>query len=510
MTEKNAIKIFSILCILGILTRIYLFSFNRTLWLDEAYLANAVTLAGWKSILTEPLGNNQAAPLGFVILVKLSVLVMGLSDWVLRLWPFLFGIASVWVAERLGALLFERQSSKWFLAAAISLSPVLIYYSTEFKQYSVDVFFTLLLTYAMVRVTRERETAFLGLTVAASIAVWFSYPSVIVIAAAYFSILFAMVFKVRSMAFKPFLYSAALVAVSFLLIYLVAIKGSSSNGNLINFWHDAYAPIPWGLENIAWYGVNLLGLTHLTWFHLGIAGHLPLVEWSAAANKLALIVFMGSLFALYKKNRVAFVCVATILALALLLSMLKFYPFRSRLILYLVPLVVLSGAYLLDYVLTEFESQWGGIFPKIALFFALIVLMHGAYLAVKKTFEPYNYSDSKSLIKDMAEMAPGAPVVLSSWSNHAFDFYKRSYQLEALQTISYTQTRNPEKDHKTILKLLCENSSAQIWILFSHRFDEQSPIIEKLRHEFSVKKELLSFGAGAFLISKDLGHACIR
>jgi len=506
--DSKSAKIFFGLCLLGIAVRIYLYIFNRTLWLDEAYLANAISLAGWRSILTEPLGNNQAAPLAFVILVKLSTALIGLSDWVLRLWPFLFGVASVWVAERLGALLFKQQSSKWFFVAVISLSPSLIYYSTEFKQYSIDVFFTLLLTYAALRVIGEREKSFLHLSIVAGVAVWFSYPSIIIITASYISIFLAMVFKLRSRSIWEFLYSSAVVAISFLLIYIISIKGSSSNGNLINFWHDAYAPLPLSLESMKWYATNFLGLTHLSLFHLGIAGHLPMEEWKNNVNKLALFFFMGSFVILYRKNKVIFIYFVTVLFLALLLSMFKVYPFRSRLILYLVPLVFLAYAFIFDFILSGLSKESWGVYRKTGFLLGLAMILNGVYLAGIKLFEPYNYSDSKTLIKNMIKIAPDAPVVLSTWSNHAFDFYKRSYGLTGLKPVAYIQTRNAEKDRGSIYKLICESTDPKIWILFSHRYNEQMPIVEGLKSDFTLDNEITSYGAGAFLLIKNIDTVC--
>jgi hypothetical protein len=76
------------------------FMLDRPLWTDEAALALNVI---HKSVLdlAEPLELNQAAPAGFLLLVKLATLAFGTAEPALRLVPFLFGLASMILYWRL-------------------------------------------------------------------------------------------------------------------------------------------------------------------------------------------------------------------------------------------------------------------------------------------------------------------------------------------------------------------------------------------------------------------------
>jgi len=72
--EKHGVKIFTavsalILCF-GIATRIVMFTRCRTLWNDEAWLAESIVSRDWTALLASPLSNAQSAPVLYVIAVK--------------------------------------------------------------------------------------------------------------------------------------------------------------------------------------------------------------------------------------------------------------------------------------------------------------------------------------------------------------------------------------------------------------------------------------------------------
>ena len=118
----------------GCLLRIVQYLFDRSLWMDEAYLSLNVLHRSFAG-LCRALDYHQGAPIGFLLLEKSAVLWWGGSEYVLRLLPLLGGIASV--------LLFYKLANKVLPANAVpiavglfAISPTLIYYSAEVKQYS--------------------------------------------------------------------------------------------------------------------------------------------------------------------------------------------------------------------------------------------------------------------------------------------------------------------------------------------------------------------------------------
>ena len=143
-TTQNLIKIITIIIIIYAFTvRLYQYVGNRELWTDELLLFQAIHNKDYLDLSI--LGNNQVAPILFIYLTKLLLEISFLIDFfelnlILRFLPFIASLISV--------LLFYKICQKFFCNQVLifgififATSPNLIYYSQEFKQYSLDVFF---------------------------------------------------------------------------------------------------------------------------------------------------------------------------------------------------------------------------------------------------------------------------------------------------------------------------------------------------------------------------------
>lgn len=88
---------------LGILLRIIPYLRNRSLWYDEALLALNILHRPIEGLF-QPLCYHQAAPVGFLLVEKLSSIVFGRSELSLRLAALFLGIASLFLFWRVAAL----------------------------------------------------------------------------------------------------------------------------------------------------------------------------------------------------------------------------------------------------------------------------------------------------------------------------------------------------------------------------------------------------------------------
>jgi len=94
----------------GIILRLEEYFLNRSLWLDEAFVAtNFIDRAFW-GLLQSPLdyAHMVQTPPGFLLTTKLAISVFGNSDLILRLFPFVCGIASL--------ILFLYMAKAWSCA----------------------------------------------------------------------------------------------------------------------------------------------------------------------------------------------------------------------------------------------------------------------------------------------------------------------------------------------------------------------------------------------------------
>ena len=177
--ERAAI---ALLFLAGILLRLRQYLTGRSLWSDEAMLALNIVNRNFGELL-RPLDYDQGAPVGFLEVEKLFQLLLGRSEYALRLLPFLMGVLSI----GLFYLLLKRVTTGAGLMAALALfvfNPRLIYYSSEVKQYIVDVVVTLalLLVAAPLLESKIQKRDLIWLAVAGFFALWFSHPAVFVLA----------------------------------------------------------------------------------------------------------------------------------------------------------------------------------------------------------------------------------------------------------------------------------------------------------------------------------------
>jgi uncharacterized membrane protein len=108
--------------------------------------------------LLQPLDSEQAAPVGFLFLEKLAFLMFGDGEYSLRLFPFLFSIASVFLFYEAGRRLLRPWGATIALAL-FAVSSYLVYYAAQIKQYSSDVAITLLIIIAGVEIGAKQLTA---------------------------------------------------------------------------------------------------------------------------------------------------------------------------------------------------------------------------------------------------------------------------------------------------------------------------------------------------------------
>ena len=284
---------------LGAGLRIYQYVWERSLWVDEAALANNIlsrSLAG----LAGPLSENQTAPLGFLWLEKITTLLLGGSEFALRLVPLLFGLLSLalmWlVARRLLAPV-----AALIAFALFAVSPRLIYYSAEVKQYSSDVAIglALLLAFLWVReqgLTRSRATA---LGVAGAAALFFSLTAAFYLAA----IALALAYDHRRRighAAADLAAVAMLWAASFTANYALGRTGVANEQYMETWWANGFLPLPpKSLAEVAEWGSALLRMFRdplgFTVPLLALLAFLAGVVWMAASppRRLVLILVLG-------------------------------------------------------------------------------------------------------------------------------------------------------------------------------------------------------------------------
>lgn len=113
-----------------------------------------------------PLDGNQCCPPFVMCIFKLFYCLFGLNETALRFFPYLTGLLACILAFFVGQKVFKFKSLSLCLMTGMIFSNALIYFSQEFKQYSSDVFFSLLILYVFLlvkdKLTTNKRAVFFG------------------------------------------------------------------------------------------------------------------------------------------------------------------------------------------------------------------------------------------------------------------------------------------------------------------------------------------------------------
>jgi hypothetical protein len=241
--SRAQVSCLTLLLVTGSVLRATPFLLDRSLWLDEAKLALNV-LERSPAKLFRPLDYDQvAAPVGFLLLEKQAVVAFGEGERALRLVPLLAGVASLW--------LFFLVARRWLspaetlLAVALfALAQPLVYYASEVKQYSTDVFVALALIWAAGRALDARPHARWALVPAGVLGVWLSHPAVFVAAGTGLTLVLSAWLRGDRRRASLFAAIAAAWAASFLALYALVLSRAEPKGSFVRMWADGFPPVP--------------------------------------------------------------------------------------------------------------------------------------------------------------------------------------------------------------------------------------------------------------------------
>lgn len=415
-----------LLLILGIAVRLIQYSFNRSLWSDEVKLVLNILNRSYSEFL-EPLNHNQAAPVGFLMVEKAMVQLLGNHEYALRLFPLISGLTAL----ILGALLAKRLLSPLGAVVAIALlasSESLIYYSSEVKQYSTDVAIALLLTLVLLSIRQSdlsrNQQVWSGLV--GAIAVWFSYPAVFVLAGLEASYLIPRLWTqwqtrnqtpaehhvLQDIRQRLPIYAAWLLSFGF--FYVISVRQASNNDTLESSWDGRFPDNLWDLD---W----LIGsLKHFFVNPLG---------FSSVGVGVAIACFLLGCYALNRAERHWFWLLLSPIIVSILVAYARLYPFYERLSLYLVPFfLVLIAASVQLWNLNGRSSRLSRL-CGIALTVALLI--QPVWTALPLLVQP-SYREAMHPLMSYLQThyKPGDLIYVSEKSEYQFLYYADRYGIK--------------------------------------------------------------------------------
>jgi hypothetical protein len=408
---------------LGVVMRLRQYIHNRSLWGDESSLAVNLVERSFAGLI-QPLSSHQAAPLGFLFIEKLSIVTLWNADYILRLFPLIAGLFSVYLMCRIARENFGMAGM--FALLLFSINPMSIYYSSELKQYSSDVTVTLLLIYLALRCFKDeaQDKDFLWLGLAGVLTIWVSHVSVFVLAAIGVTLAFEKLLLRKRDLLRLVALGAAWLA-SFGLEYLVALRYTAADPYFLTFWARRFAPLPpWSRADIWWYIKT---------------GYFFLFTIIARSDALTTYIVCGLLaigfVSLMFKNRSLALTMLLAFVMTLAASALKKYPLTYRFMIFLTPLALLLMAEGLRRIYSLIE-KWRRI-PALILSAlpAAFLIWFSAINAISVFQYPQTESEIRPVIQYVAEhKQPGDMVYVYYTATPGFIYYAPFYNFSDLKS----------------------------------------------------------------------------
>jgi hypothetical protein len=328
--------------------RIALWLQERSLWIDEARLSLNIASRTYLQLFP-PLDYNQAAPPLYLWLERAVVDLLGVGEGALRLPSLLAGIATVALVYAIGHRLFGRPVA--LLATAVAaLSPTLVYFSSEVKQYAVEAFVGCIVVYLGLGWLDAPRTCrrWYRLVAVGAIAVWLAAPAPFVLAAVGLAVLLMPGLEARDRILRT-AHLGFWWAGSLGLAYLWVYRHAADDVYLRHYWGQAFlTPGRDGVlldagvavRGVLWAPVSALwGRTAMD--TLGGPADLVSVLLAPAISAVIALTAVIGVRRLARARRAEAVLTLAPLVLAFLASMLALYPISARTTAFYMPILLI-------------------------------------------------------------------------------------------------------------------------------------------------------------------------
>lgn len=462
--KKASGVILAIAFIIGFALRFHMYILNRSLWLDTARLALNIIDKSYIALLG-PLEGWQMAPAGFLIASKLIGSAFGYSELSLTLLPFLFGVGALILFLYLSIAVLGRSSAP-LAFIPFAFCSTAIYYSGEFKQFSADLFFSVLIFFVTHRILKERFARpwIAAFGIVGLISVWFSHTAILILAGTGIALFLNALRQQIPKSLSALTVAGLIIFTHFLALYLLQIRPATVQRMYI-YWTKGFAPLtPLSLETLRWWYNMFLGYAK---YPLGFHGYG--VWFSLAAFVIGFVVLYVS-----KSKRATLHLFFFPLILLVAVSILHSYPIvtgkddiNSRLVLFTIPI----GFILIATGISGFAK----LFPKPM--FVTIIL--GALL-VYPSINSHSISGSKFMRQEMRPLVsylrqhllPKDSVYVYAGAIPAFRFYTRNKPISFIRG----RTVDAKKLPKDISRVINGN---RIWVIISHDYVDNHEIIQR-------------------------------
>jgi hypothetical protein len=437
--------------------RVVVYFQNRSLFLDEANLARNIAEKGIADFF-QPLDYQQYAPPLFSSLLKISWWIFGSNEPALRLFPLIAGIAGLLLFRLVLQKVIETPSVRWVPLFFMGFSPFFLQYSTEIKQYSIDVALALFFVYqSIIRPIdswKTSDAAFWAL--AGAVGIWLSMPSVFILFGVGCYYLYGVFAEKKYVDLKRLFPAIIFWLVNFGLYYFLILSKDLSEDHLISHHARFFIPLPpASIEELRQAGEILLTTIQTA------AG------FTAVASVAGALLLAVGLFSLFSGSKKKFILLVIPILACFLASGLQLYSLMPRLSLFLIPLILL--------LMTEggsrlWKSGYAVVRPALVILLFMIAPLQNGY---RHFIERLEIEEIRPVLKEVAgKWERGDLIYIHHEAAPAAIFYSRHHDRKDEFRIENAHYAEWHEDIGQIVKERPE--TRRLWVVFSHLISGQA------------------------------------
>ncbi len=360
----------ALILIFGIIIRFNIYFYNNSFWNDEAALALNLLEKSYIEFF-QPLEYYQAAPPLFLVFSKFlfNIFSQGAGqnvsniDLILRIIPCFSSIISLPLFLFLLHKMFKNKPLILISFAIFSFNYIAVNYTQEFKQYSTELMFSviLLLSFYSINIKFISIKKLFLYSMLFCIAPWFSFSSLFILFSGFFITIIDIIkekcFDYRKI-FIIFFPAIINLFIFFFFYYLPIRSDLSISKYMYDFWNEISAFFILGNFR----EIFFTKITNLISFKY--------------SEFLLLFLFVNVVIFLSQKNYRRILLILLPILLHIIITFFYIYPFENRLILYLLPSISIL------------YSQFAFLFKddnKVILLISFVLI----YISFYFLFNPY-------------------------------------------------------------------------------------------------------------------------
>ena len=334
------------------------------------------------------------------------------------------------------------------------------------------------------------------LAIAGLAALWFSHPSLFVLAGIGFALL---LFYFQKRDYKNLSLIAGmgvLWLINLGILFSLTLNDLRRNSTMREYWQDAFVPMP------PWLDFN--------WYLTAVQQNMDTQFGIAYAAGLVFVVMLVGWVILFIQRREAALTLASIFIFTLIASSLRLYPVLERMGLFLVPIGILLIAKSVEIPAQRLRTD--PIPSGLVLLVLSGFLLYGPVSrSLEQFITPKYFEHIRPTMSYLQESwKEGDRMFVSYGAVPAFEFYAPMYGLADVSYVSGQRGdyANPESLPARITVL---RSQPRVWILLSHvyekgNFNEKDYLISYLDQVGDKKREFREPGTSIYLYLYDLAE----